>query len=82
MKRDIRQRLFWFLRAGAQQDLSNPGVLEAYVQQILTHGQTEDIRRLLKEIPANRLQAVFDKIHGFLPAEVRSFWERFFGNPK
>ncbi|MFA4888674.1 MAG: hypothetical protein WC628_03760 [Candidatus Omnitrophota bacterium] len=80
MDKDTRQRLFWFLRPDAALDFSNPAMLETYVQQIITRGQTQDIRRLLKEIPSGRLKELISKIKRFLPAEVCGFWENFFGN--
>jgi len=80
MDKDIQQRLFWFFRPGSSLDLSNPVMLETYVQQVLSCGQTEDVRRLLGEVPLERLKKTIYKIRRFLPAEVFGFWENFFGN--
>lgn len=54
-----------------QIDLSDPFQRRWYIQQVLTHGLTEDIRTLnLAEIAA-----VLDEIT--LPEDVRSLWQRF-----
>ena len=80
MDKDTQQRLFWFIRPDASLDFSDPAMLETYVQQVITRGQTRDIRRMLEEVPSESLKKLIYKIKRFLPAEVRGFWENFFGN--
>ena len=46
-------RLFWFLKPRAELNMSNQADLELYVQQVMTKGRIEDVRKLLKS-PGDR----------------------------
>lgn len=48
MKVTPDKRLFWFLRPDIELDLSNPPIREMYIQQVITAGRTEDIKKLFK----------------------------------
>ena len=52
-------------------DLSDPFQHRWYIQQVLTHGQAEDIRAL----KLDDIVAVLDEI--ILPEDVRSLWQHF-----
>jgi hypothetical protein len=52
-------------------DLSDPFQRRWYIQQVLTHGQAEDIRAL----KLDEIVAVLDEI--ILPVDVRSLWQHF-----
>jgi hypothetical protein len=52
-------------------DLSDPFQRRWYIQQVLTHGQAEDIRAL----KLDEIVAVLDEI--ILPEDVRSLWKCF-----
>jgi hypothetical protein len=54
-----------------QIDMSDPFQRRWYMQQVLTHGRTEDIRTL----NLDEIAAVLDEIT--LPKDVRSLWQRF-----
>lgn len=43
MKTVVDKRLFWFLKEGAELDLSKKSQLDMYVQQTLLRGKTSDI---------------------------------------
>lgn len=52
------KRLFWFLKEGVKLDLHDPPQLDMYIQQVVTHGRTEDVQRMLKRTwfgPAERI---------------------------
>lgn len=72
--------LFWNLKEGVTFDPNIPSDLDMYMQQVLSRGNAQDIRTLLKTVDRSRLQKGFERIRNFLPAEVRAFWEDFFGN--
>ncbi len=74
------KRLFWFLKEDIKLDLSEPSILDMYIQQIITHGRAEDIKTLLRDIGLMRFKEAFLRLKFFLPLEVRKFWEDFFGN--
>jgi len=76
------KRLFWFLKEGIDLDLSDPSVLDMYVQQTITRGRTKDIKGLLRLIPIEQLQTVLERVGPFIPDEVRTFWEDFIGDNK
>lgn len=80
MKVRAEQRLFWFLKPDQELDLENPGHLDMYVQQVLSHGRDEDVRLLLKRLPRGVFQESFEKVKRFLPKEVRIFWEEGLGS--
>lgn len=63
-------------------DLREPAVLNMYIQQVITHGTTSDVRALLKMLNLNQLQESFKQIGHFIPQEVRRFWEDFIGDTK
>lgn len=75
-------RLFWFLKKDFTLDLTDPSILDMYVQQVFSHGMTEDIKNLLKNIDLKQLSEVFLRIKRFLPFEVKMFWEDFIGSYK
>lgn len=77
MKIPIDKKLFWFLKEGVQLDLSQPSELDMYVQQTITYGHSEDIRRLLKKIDLKQFQTSISRLKRFLPLEVKKFWEDF-----
>jgi len=57
-------------------DLSDPWQRKWYIQQVLTHGRSEDIAELnLEEL--RKLLPEFN-----LPKELRRLWERYFENHK
>jgi len=74
------KRLFWFLKDSIKLDLSEPSQLDMYVQQVITHGRTEDIRMLFKNIDSESFKSAFIRLKHFLPREVRKFWEDFIGD--
>jgi len=76
------KQLFWFLKEGIRLDLAEPSVLDMYVQQVITRGRTENIKRLLKKVDLKRLAEALGRLKRFLPDEVREFWEDFIGSNK
>lgn len=74
------RRLFWFLRDGVTLDLTEPSMVDLYVQQVLTHGRADDVRQLLARLGEPRLIESFKRVGHFLPKEVRKFWEDFIGH--
>lgn len=74
------RHLFWFLKDNARLKLNTPSEMDAYVQQVLTHGKTNDIKTLLKTIKPLQFRESFQRLSRFLPLEVRKFWEDFIGN--
>ena len=82
MKITSDKRLFWFLKEGIDLDLSDPSVLDMYVQQTITRGRTEDIKVLLKLLNIKQLQTVLERVGHFIPDGVRIFWEDFIGDNK
>lgn len=76
------KRLFWFLKEGIDLDLSEPSVLDMYVQQVITRGRTEDIKVLLRLLNIEQLQTVLERVGRFIPDEIRMFWEEFIGDNK
>ncbi len=81
MKIVAEERLFWFLKEGATLDLEVPSEFDLYLRQVFTRGRTEDVKRLLKIVDPLKLAQGVERIKRFLPADVRSFWEDFLGNP-
>lgn len=75
MKTTIEKRLFWYLKDGIELDLENPSHIDMYVQQILTHGKTWDIKKLIRMLTLEAFKESFRRIKKFLPKEVRMFWE-------
>lgn len=80
MKIIPEKRLFWYLKDGIELDLKDPSLLDMYVQQVLSHGKKEDIRKLMKMIEPDVFKKSFERIKRYLPKEVRSFWEDGLGN--
>ncbi len=80
MKTTVDKRLFWFLKDGAEIDLSNNSDLDMFVQQILSRGKTTDIKSLLKLLTPQDFSESFHRISDFLPQEVKIFWEEWFGD--
>ena len=80
MKIVPEKRLFWFLKDNIKLDLSNPTLLDMYIQQIITYGRTEDIRFLFGKINLLQFKKAFIRLSHFLPFEVRKFWEDAIGN--
>lgn len=80
MKIIPEKRLFWFLKDDIELDLSDESVLEMYIQQVITHGNTEDIKNIFKNIDSTQFKQVFIKLKNFLPKEVRNFWEHAIAN--
>jgi hypothetical protein len=82
MKAILEKRLFWYLKEGTELNLKNPSHIDMYVQQVLSHGRAEDIKRMIKTVlPKEVLRESFQRIKGFLPKEVRTFWEKGLGDP-
>ena len=80
MKISPNRRLFWFLKDDKRMDHSNPSDLDMYIQQVITHGRTEDIKALFKNIDFLQFKKEFVKLSRFLPWEVRKFWEDAIGD--
>ena len=78
MKLPFNRRLFWFLKDKTQLDSENPAALETYVQQVITHGKTSNVKELLKTVQPIKLKQTIDHLKGFLPKEVAKFWEDYF----
>jgi len=74
------KRLFWFLKEDIELDLSEPSVLDMYVQQMITQGSAEDVKTLLKNIGFTKFKEAFARVKPFLPLEVRRFWEGCLGD--
>lgn len=77
-----KKQLFWFLKDGVNLDLSNPGVLDMYIQQVITRGNTEDVRMLLSKLDLVVISQSIERIKRFIPKEVSSFWEDFVASNK
>ena len=80
MKITADKRLFWFLKDGARLDLAEPSQLDMYVQQVLTHGRSQDIKTLFRTIGVANFKSAFLRLKRFVPTEVRKFWEHFLGD--
>ncbi|OGB86915.1 hypothetical protein A3H38_00240 [candidate division WOR-1 bacterium RIFCSPLOWO2_02_FULL_46_20] len=80
MKFTPNELLFWFFKNKTKINLDNPADLDTYLQQVLTHGKTNDIKQLLKRVKPLKFQEAFERTKKFLPLEVKMFWEDFIGN--
>lgn len=80
MKTKIEKRLFWYLKDETELDLGNPAHVDMYVQQVLSSGKTEDIKRMLRILPLAVFKESFNRIKRFLHREVRKFWEAGLGD--
>jgi len=76
----FNKRLFWFLKDDTRLDLSDPAQLDMYIQQVITHGRSEDIKALFKHIDFAHFKSAFFRLKHFLPFEVTKFWEDFLGS--
>ncbi len=70
-------RLFWFLREGVRLDLSDPSILDMYVQQVMTRGNMGDVRKMLARVNLQKMRDSLGRLRRFLPREIRMFWEDF-----
>jgi len=75
MKIVAQRRLFWFLKDNIKLDLSNPSVMDMYIQQVIMYGRTEDISALFSKINLSQFKNAFMRLSRFLPFEVKKFWE-------
>lgn len=80
MKIAAQRRLFWFLKDNIKLDLSNPSVLDMYIQQVIMYGRAEDISALFSKTSLPQFKNAFMRLSRFLPLEVRKFWEDAIGN--
>ncbi len=80
MKIIPEKRLFWFLKDNVTLDLSNPAVLDMYIQQAVMYGRAEDIRILFTRINLLQFKNAFMRLSHFFPFEVRKFWEDVLGD--
>ncbi len=80
MKMAAEKKLFWYLKEGAELDLSNRSHLDMYVQQVLTRGTISDVQLLLKKISREGFADSFRRVKPFLPRLVRKFWEEWLGD--
>lgn len=80
MKTSVEKRLFWYLRDGVELDLKNLSHADMYVQQLLSCGKSDDIKKLLEILSLETFRESFNRIKRFLPKEVRMFWEDGFGD--
>ncbi len=74
------KRLFWFLKEGTSIDLSKPSYRDLYIQQVLTTGDTRDIKKLFREVKLADFIDSFNRLKKFLPEEVRKFWDETLGD--
>jgi hypothetical protein len=80
VRTNAEKRLFWFLKEGAELDLSNKAHLDLYIKQTLSRGKTSDIRRLFGIVNLADFLESLGRIKNFLPQEVKAFWEEWLGN--
>lgn len=80
MKILVEKRLFWFLKEGAELDLSNKTHLDMFIQQTLSRGRASDVKNLFRMIDIKDFIQSFNHIKNFLPKEVRTFWEEWLEN--
>lgn len=70
-------RLFWFLREGTEINLQDKSQLDLYIQQTLSRGKTEDVRKLLQTVSPQTFRESFSRIKAFLKREVKNFWREY-----
>ncbi|MEW6456318.1 MAG: hypothetical protein AB1410_06360 [Acidobacteriota bacterium] len=75
MKVAVDKKLFWYMKEEAKLDLQNPSHVDMYVQQVLSYGKAENIKKMLKILTSEKFVESFERIKRFLPNEVRIFWE-------
>jgi hypothetical protein len=80
VRTNAEKRLFWFLKEGAELDLSNKAHLDLYIKQTLSRGKTSDIRRLFGIVNLADFLESLGRIKNFLPQDVKAFWEEWLGN--
>lgn len=80
MKTTIDKRLLWYLKDEARFDLENPSHMDMYVQQVLSCGRAEDVKKMIKMLSLERFKKSFGRIKNFLPKEVKGFWEKGLGD--
>ncbi len=80
MKTAIDKRLFWYLKDKVEFDLENPSHVDMYVQQVLSYGRANDVKKMIKMISFETFEKSFLRIKNFLPKEVKRFWEKGLGN--
>ncbi len=80
MKTKADKKLFWYLKDDVEIDLDNPSHVDMYVQQVLSYGKLEDIKRMLRMLQPEKFRESFRRIKKFLPKEVRRFWEAGLGD--
>jgi len=82
MKISAEKRLFWFFKDGVELNIKDQRYLDMYVQQVLSHGRTSDIKKLMKEVDLESLKKSLERIKGYLPKRVRNFWEDMLGDTR
>lgn len=75
MKTVADKRLFWYLKEGTEIDLENLSHRDMYVQQVLSYGKTEDIKKMIRILTPEAFKESFRRVKRFLTKEVRMFWE-------
>lgn len=75
MKIPVKKRLFWYLKDGVEFNLESPRDVDLYVQQVLSRGKTEDVKKMMRDLKPDVFKKSFERIKRFLPKEVRMFWE-------
>ena len=78
----VDRRLFWFLKDGTELDLGDMAILDMYVQQVITHGGSQDIKRLFETVSLKNLNVSLKRIERFISVEIKNFWEDFFADNK
>ena len=78
----VDRRLFWFLKDGTELDLGDMAILDMYVQQVITHGGSQDIKRLFETVSLKNLKVSLKRIERFISVEIKNFWEDFFADNK
>lgn len=68
------------MKDDADLDLSESSNLDMFVQQVLSHGRADDVRKLLRTIEYEDFSQSFQRIKNFLPKEVKKFWEESIGD--
>ncbi len=61
-------------------DLDNTVQRDFFVEQVITHGTINDVKKLLTQITRENLRNSLERIGHFLPREIRSFWKTYLAN--
>jgi hypothetical protein len=80
MKTAADKRLFWYLKEGTEIDLANLSQRDMYVQQVLSHGKTGDIKKMIRILTPDAFKESFRRVKRFLAKEIRMFWENGLGD--